>query len=173
VIRLLKILPILIAGYLCICCNCKGPADDIDKLIANSDLIFEGNILSVKPDTATHTYAVTFKITRVYKGERLKTVTVRSTSEGDCELLIDKSEGDDKEFIGRHYLLYVNKGTGEYNFDYCKNWVISDSYIDYNYTNRTYKRKKDPETSMWFKDQISVLNEAMRKIRRGPVKAHH
>ena len=138
-------------------------------------MIFEGNLVSINynPDTAAHTYTVTFKVLRIYKGDRkLRTVEVKSTSVGDCTLLIDKADGhlDDKEFIGRHYLLYVSKGKDTYTFDYCKNWVLSDSFIDYNFTNNTYKRRKDLETSGFFKDEITELNNNLKKLRNSNTK---
>jgi hypothetical protein len=169
--RFLKILPIIIAGYFCLCCNCTGTVGDIKKLVHECDLIFEGNLVNISPDTVAHTYTVTFRVTRIYKGDKqLKSVSVKSTSAGDCELLIDRPQGDDAELIGRHYLLYVNKGTEGYVYDYCNNWVVSDSYIDNNIVTNTYKRKKDAETSEWFREEVDLLRSALKKEKKNGVK---
>ncbi|HTB06551.1 MAG TPA: hypothetical protein VK806_06310 [Bacteroidia bacterium] len=160
-------MPILIAGYICLSCNCKGTVGDIKKLVHECDLIFEGNLVNIAHDSATQTYTVTFRVTRIYKGDKqLKSVSVKSTNAGDCELLIDRPQGDDAELIGRHYLIYVNKGAEGYVFDYCNNWVVSDSYIDNNIVTNTYKRKKDSETTGWFREEVGLLNSALKQEKK-------
>ena len=164
-------MPILIAGYFCLSCNCKGTRGDIKKLVHECELIFEGNLTGIVSDTLAHTYTATFKVTRIYKGDKqLKSVSVKSTSAGDCELLIDRPQGNDSILLGRHYLLYVNKGAGGYTFDYCNNWVVSDNYIDYNVTTNVYKRKKDKETTGWFREEVGLLNSALRIEKKNAAK---
>ena len=55
-------------------------------------------------DSLANNLKITFKILKVYKGEKLDFATIK-TSNGDCGLL----QNPDSEEVGRQYLIYTKE----------------------------------------------------------------
>src|ERR1044071_2162833 len=113
---LLNRLFLITTGYLGLSCFCKGP-DLTEKLINNSDIIFEGVLVKVdtiKPEDNNANgleddLLLAFKATKIFKGEKQETIYLKSSlSSCGFQMRYDRA----KRNLGNIFLVYSNMIAG-------------------------------------------------------------
>ena len=89
-------------------CSCARPGSPAEAL-ADADAVFAGKVIAIRPTghppfrlSSADPVEVEFKITRVWKGPRLRTALIKTArSEVSCGFEFSK---------GQHYIVYANSG---------------------------------------------------------------
>ena len=151
---------IILVALLNISCYCIQ-GELTKNMIEKSDVIFEGRIVKIKSETDTiksvtneyKKYYVTFKVSRLFKGNNQKKITLVNQI-SSCSFLSEKYL---RKYIGLKFIAYFSKEGDYYSYRTCKNRITFEKPIKRSRKDSTYYEKLD-EHKRKYKEEISKLD---------------
>lgn len=159
------IFPFLICvSYLSISCFCRGPALS-KKLIADSDLIFEGVLVDaviIPRDELIDDLLLSFKVNKMYKGKNKDTIQLKS-SLSSCGFQMELKKVEQN--FGNTFLFYSNKAQGYYRYASCTNRRLSKTPVKSRYyeeyAQEEYKKEMIRYDSI-YSAELKDLNDLLK-----------
>ncbi len=97
-------------------CSCMMPGTPADEM-ANSDAVFQGRVVKIEmpvPNDGTGSATVTLDVSKVWKGQKSKTITVSTaTNSAACGFICESPDCTAGFKEGGEYIVYA----GDYNGD--------------------------------------------------------